>query len=112
MAATSIAADGSTVLLIMDVFPGFCLVPWVGLRSLNSTLIADIGKSATGALDLLSRCSRAAAAWIRCAQQFLVGHRDRIGRGPRQWFDHAMALGPQRRQGLLGKAVLDPHFIR
>jgi len=38
--------------------------------------------------------------------------RDRIGRGPPQWFDHAMALGPQRRQRLVGKAVLDPYLVR
>src|ERR1700722_817722 len=57
MAATSIAPDGSTVLLIMDVFPenlspAFALFPWVaGLRGVDSTLIADIGKSAIAGVD-------------------------------------------------------------
>src|ERR1700726_664230 len=55
---------------------------------------------------------RATGTRIGGAEQSIGGHENRIGRGLPHRFDHLMALGPQRSQCFVGKAVLDPHLIR
>src|SRR5205814_8688246 len=63
-------------------------------------------------LALLSRGLRTTGTRIGRAEQRIVSHGDRIGRGIAERLDHVMALGLQLRQHVVGEAALGPHLIR
>src|SRR4051812_34296737 len=69
-------------------------------------------RSAPVSRFLLSGGFRATGTRIGGAEQSMRCHSDRIGRGLAELIDHLVPLGPQLRQGVIGKTALDPHHIR
>src|SRR5258705_1980474 len=80
---------------------------------LSDVIAPSFAVSPADLLQLLFRgCLGATGARIGCAAQSGRRHGDRIGRGVAGRFDHVMAFGPQRGQGVVGETALDPHLIR
>src|SRR5579864_8217023 len=109
-----LAPEMNSVLPLSDVIgrPPIYLTAHGSRRRLAKLTAALPARGANFRERLFAGRCRAAAPWVGGPQQSSVGHCDRIGRGPAQRFDHAMSFGSQRRQRVVGKAVLDPHLVR
>src|ERR1700732_1983636 len=102
-----LAPDMNSVLPLSDVIGR----PPVG-GAVNPTPIPEAGNSALGVNVLLPGRLRAAGSRVGSAEQSFRRHGDRIGGSLPHRLDHTMTFGAERSQSIIGKASLDPHFVR